>query len=563
MKSRTATTLSAPPTSGINTYSGVFDTAALRHLLKRTLFGASKADIQHFSNKSLQQVVDELLTVSSIPPDPPLKAYTTKANGVALDSLDPDVPFGTSWVEIPFKNNITPNANNARIVSWKGWWLGLMVNQDRTILEKMTLFWHNHLSTETDVVNVGIMVYRHNALLRKHALGNFKSLITEVTTDCAMLRYLNGDKNSKTAPDENYGRELQELFTVGKGPGSGYTEDDVKAAARVLTGWQINNNNFVTPSTSYFNPNRHDTNDKQFSAFYNNKIIKGVQGPDGGTQEIAELIDMIFQIDEVAKFICRKLYTFFVYYDITPEIEENVIVPLAEIFRNNNYDIKPVLKVLFESEHFFDQANRGCLIKSPVDFVVGQVREFGLQLPDASKYEAQYKMWNDLRTSASNMGQNLGDPPNVAGWPAYYQIPQFHELWVDTATYPIRKTAYENLNKNGLSTNAAMLTDESKNIKSKIDFVAWAKQLDAPDDPNELLNEAISQLFGVGVSDEIKLYLKTTFLLQGQASDYYWTNAYNEYVTNPNTNDPNALKVPTILRDLLTYLQSAAEYHLC
>lgn len=555
--------IAPPPGGGISTFTGSFDQAALQHLLRRTLFGASKDDLEYFSGKTLTQVVDELLNVSTVAPDPPIKAYSSKAGGVATDNIDPNVPFGTTWVNTPFNPTGTPNADVSRRVSWKAWWMGLMVNQQRNLREKMTLFWHNHLSTEADVVNTGIAIYRHHALLRQHALGNFRTLMYDITIDCAMLKYLNGDKNSKTAPDENYGRELQELFTVGKGPDSGYTEDDVKAAARVLTGWQINNNNFNSPPVSIFNNNRHDTSNKSFSSFYNNKVIQGKTGPTAGADELNELLDMIFATQEVAKFICRKLYTFFVYYNITPEIESNVITPLADLFRNNNYEIKPVLKALFESEHFFDPENRGCMIKSPVDYVVGQIRELGMQLPDASKYEAQYKMWGELRAAASNMGQDLGDPPNVSGWPAYYQVPQFHEIWVDTSTYPVRKSNTESLNKYGMSTNAVMFTDESKNLKVKFDFVAWAQKLDAPDDPNALIEEAVKLLYGVDVSQEVKDSLKTSFLLQGQASDYYWTNAFNQYVTDPNTKDPDAMKVPAILRDLILYMQSAAEYHLC
>jgi hypothetical protein len=222
-----------------------------------------------------------------------------------------------------------------------------------------------------------------------------------------------------------------------------------------------------------------------------------------------------------------------------------------------------VLEALFNSEHFFEPANRGCMIKSPVDFVVGQVRELGLRLPDSSKFEAQNKMWNDLRNYSAQMGQDLGDPPNVAGWPAYYQVPQFHEIWVDTSTYPIRKTTYEGLGTNGLSTNQQMLTNESKGLKTTYDFVDWAKKLDNPSDPNELINEAVFLLYGVGISKEIKDQLKTNYLLQGQVSDYYWTDAFETYVADPNTNDPNANKVPVILRDLIVFMQSAAEYHLC
>lgn len=563
MKNLKAQTFAAPPGGGLNPFSGPFDNKALQHLLRRTLFGVKKDDLAHFAGKSLSQVVTELLTVSSIIPDPPIKAYTSKVNGVSTDIIDPDVPYGTTWVNTAAKAGLVPNPDGPRKFSLKSWWYSLMISQERNLREKMTLFWHNHLATEADTVNIAVLLYNHNALLRKNALGNFKDLMREVTTDPCMLRYLNGEKSTKTAPDENYGRECQELFVIGKGPDSGYTEADVKAAAKVLTGWQVNYNGFTAPAVTVFTANRHDVTDKQFSAFYGNTIIKGVSGANGGLTELNAFLDMLFATNEAAKFLCRKLYTFFVYYNITPEVEANVISPLADIFRNNNYEIAPVLKALFESEHFFDTENIGCMIKSPVDFVVGQVRELGLQLPDASKYEAQYKMWNDLRNYGATMGQDVCDPPNVAGWPAYYQEPQYHEIWIDTATYPLRKAAYENLTKNGLSTNKTMFTNESKSIISKVDYVGWAQSLDDPLDPNALIEEAVFLLYGVDISQEIKDDLKTQYLLLGQASDYYWTNAFNLYISDPNTKDPDASKVPGILRDLLVFMQSAAEYHLC
>jgi uncharacterized protein (DUF1800 family) len=128
---------------------------------------------------------------------------------------------------------------------------------------KMVLFWHNHFVTETNTVDNALFCYRYNALLREHALGNFRQLVKAMTIEPAMLRYLNGYANTKKAPDENYGRELQELFTVGKGPGSHYTESDVKAAARVLTGYTVNYKTY----TSSFDPNRHDEGDKSFRLF--------------------------------------------------------------------------------------------------------------------------------------------------------------------------------------------------------------------------------------------------------------------------------------------------------
>lgn len=263
-----------------------------------------------------------------------------------------------------------------------------------------------------------------------------------------MLRYLNGYLNVKTSPDENYGRELQELFTIGKGPNSKYTEGDVKAAAKVLTGYTVN----ATTISSAFDPTKHDTTNKQFSAFCNNKVITGKTGANGAT-ELDDLLDMIFATDECALFICRKLYRFFVYYSIDAATEANVIAPLAAIFRSNNYEIKPVLQALLSSDHFFDPVNRACLIKSPIDFTVGLCRETEITFPATTDYINQYYMWDYLRTQAANMQQNLGDLPNVAGWPAYYQEPQYHELWINSDTLPRRNQLTDMMNNTGYARN--------------------------------------------------------------------------------------------------------------
>ena len=264
-----------------------------------------------------------------------------------------------------------------------------------------------------------------------------------------MLRYLNGYLNTASAPDENYSRELQELFTLGKGPTVAYTEDDVKKAARVLTGWRINNTTFAV----YFDPTRHDTGNKQFSAYYGGATITGRSGANGAL-ETDDLINMIFAKDEVSKYICRSLYRWFVYYTIDSAAETNVIEPLAAIFRANNYDIKPVLSTLFKSEHFFDVLNQGCLIKSPVDKVMSCLREFGVVFPDSvTEYSDAYGMWNYIRNWLANMGQDLGDPPDVSGWPAYYQEPQFHEIWINSDTLPKRNQFTDIMITNGYTRN--------------------------------------------------------------------------------------------------------------
>ena len=378
----------ARTTSGLTPYTGTFGTNEIIHLLKRTMFGAAKADVDYFKTKTLSQAVNELLT-APLTPAPPVKNY---ANSVTAGDPDMAIAAGSTWVNT---NTTDGGIDSLRISSFKSWWMGLMINQNRNILEKMVLFWHNHFSTETIDIGRAIWSYQNNAILRKNAVGNFKQFVKDITLDTGMLRYLNGYLNTNTAPDENYGREMQELFTVGKGVDNGtppYSESDVKAAAKVLTGWTVNG----TTNTSFFNAAKHDTTNKQFSSFYNNTVITGRSGA-AGANELDDMLNMIFATNEVAMFICRKIYRWFVYYDIDATTEANVITPLAQIFRSNNYEIKPVLDTLLKSEHFFDVLNQGCQIKSPVDLNISLCREYGMVFPAASDYVNAYFMWDYIR----------------------------------------------------------------------------------------------------------------------------------------------------------------------
>ena len=219
--------------SGLTPYNGPWTSNEVIHLLKRTMFGSKPEDITYFLGMTMNQAVDQLLTVPATAPAPPVKNYTN--NNIPTTDPDYNIPMGQTWVTIN-----TTDADGQRRNSLKAWWMGQMINQERNILEKMTLFWHNHFSTETNDLGRMIWAYNYNALCRRSVLGNFKQFVKDMTLDVAMLRYLNGYLNISTAPDENYARELQELFTLGKENNPHYTEDDVKKAARVLTGWKVN-----------------------------------------------------------------------------------------------------------------------------------------------------------------------------------------------------------------------------------------------------------------------------------------------------------------------------------
>ena len=324
---------------GLEVYKGPWTKQTTTHLLNRVLFGTKHAEIQQFLAKGLSASVTELLNPTAPLPSPPLNEYNT------TNVIDPTVAPGTTWVNQPTNDG---TINGLRRNSFKKWLTGVMIHQDISIREKMTLFWGNHFGTEADTISFANYVYQHHDTLRKNALGNYKTMIKAVTIDPGMLRYLNGFLNSANAPDENYGRELQELYTVGKDNAVQYTEADVKAAARILTGWRIN-----ASFNSYFDATRHDTSSKQFSSYYNNKVITGKSGA-AGAGETDELIDMLFAKEDMAKYICRRLYRWFVFYYIDATVEKNIITPLATIFKNNNFEIKPVLTALFNSAHFYD-----------------------------------------------------------------------------------------------------------------------------------------------------------------------------------------------------------------
>lgn len=528
--------------SGITPYAGPWTTNEVVHLLKRTMFGSTPEDITYFSGLSMSQAVDEILNVSAVQPAPPVKNY----NNTNIPTTDPDyaIPMGQTWVTIN-----TTDADGQRRNSFKAWWMGLMINQERNIREKMTLFWHNHFSTESNDINRAIWAYNNNVLCRQNALGNFKQLVRLITLDVAMLRYLNGYLNIGTSPDENYARELQELFTLGKENNPNYTEDDVKKAARVLTGWKING----TTNASFFNASQHDTASKQFSSFYNNTTIAGRSGATAGDLELTDLMNMIFsKSNEVSRFIVKKLYRYFVYYKIDTATETNVINPLAQILVSNNWEIKPVLTVLFKSEHFFDVANSGCFIKTPVDLVVSSCREYGVRFPDATDYVNAYNMWSYIQSFAALLQQNIGDPPDVAGWKAFYQEPQFHEIWINTDTLPRRNLFTDTMINTGYTRNGQRII---------IDPVAFTKKLSNPSDPNTLINDALKILYRMDLTPATKAAIKKNILLSNQDQDFYWTNAWNAYISNPI--NANYQVVYIRLRDLYKYFMNLAEYQLC
>jgi uncharacterized protein (DUF1800 family) len=372
-------------------------------------------------------------------------------------------------------------------------------------------------------------------------------MVKAITIDPGMLRYLNGYLNTASAPDENYGRELQELFTVGKDNSVQFSEADVKAAARVLTGWRINSS-----YNSYFDSTRHDTGNKQFSSYYNNKVITGKAGQAGAT-ETDELIQMLFEKEDTAKYICRRLYRWFVYYYIDETVEKNIIEPLAIIFKENNFEIAPVINALLKSQHFFDPVYIGCQIKSPIDHVIGTLRKTNVVFPNAATdYIDAYAHFNNMVGQLTSLGQNIADPPNVAGWPAYYQSPEFYELWINADTLPKRNKFTDLMVDNGYTRNGR---------KVIIDMIPLAKSISSkPSNPNQLIEDLFALFISTEIDSTIKDNIKKQILLSGQTSDYYWTDAWNSYQSIQNTINFNV--VNNRLKTLMKYIMNLPDYQL-
>ncbi len=533
-------------TAGVEPYAGPWGPAQVAHVLRRSTFGASRADRAALAALSIDQAIDRILDDSMPDTSAPLN---TNAQDL--------VPVGQTWVNAIYRDTAsTFSPTGARMNSLRSWWIQRMILQEASIREKMVLFWHNHFVTEVPDVNDPRISYRYVDLLRRNALGNFRALARDMTLEASMLIYLNGNTNTRTNPNENYARELQELFTIGKGPEvapgdyTNYTEVDVRAAARVLTGWRTltNADGTVGPVTWRFDSTRHDPADKQVSHRYQDRVITGRSG-DAGAEELDDLITMIFEQPETARYLCRKLYRWFVYYVVDDQVERTVIAPMADLLRASNYDVKPALRLLLRSAHFFDPVNMGCVIKSPLDLIVGMVRECEMQIP-AADIAQEYTFLLYLVTQGSAMQQYLGQPPDVAGWSAYYQSPQYYELWINSDTLPRRTRLSATFTRSGYTTGGATLA---------IDPLAFASRLNRPDEPDLLIDELCDYLYPIPLTSAQKAFLKNT-LLPG-LPDYEWTVEWMDYVNDP-TNSLKSTPVKSKLQTLLSTMMQMPEFQL-
>lgn len=543
-------------TSGLNAYTGDWSDWEKLHLLRRTGFGFKRSDLASLSTKTMSESVDIVLTADPSTPPSPVNWYAVKDEG--------GVNLGADWTKNAINSiEVGVKTNLFRSETIKYWMIHQALNQNISIREKMVQFWYHFIPVNLDDVylssnlycatNSARICFDYLKMFRLNATGNFKQIIRQVATHPAMMYYLNNQANSSSAPDENFAREVMELFTLGNNTGTTYTQGDVVQAAKLLSGWRVQNLNKTTTATAFVSE-IHDYSTKQFSSFFNNTIIPGT-----GASELDAFINMIFSKGAmVAEHICRRLYRFFVYYDIDENVEVNVIQPLAQIFVQNNWEILPVLKALFKSEHFFDIANRGVMIKSPFDFLIGNLREFNLayNVIPAGNYVGQNQLLYSFNEDGLKlMGQVMGESPNVSGWSAFYQKPNYYQYWINSNTLQRRYTFIQSL-INGykpIDNLPIMRYDEIQYLLNIPDAVCK--------NPNSLVLEITKLLLPVRLSVVQLNSIKQATLLTGQTNDTYWNTAWVNYKKPlPAAKDVSLVK--TRVKSLIVHVLQLAEFHL-
>jgi uncharacterized protein (DUF1800 family) len=541
------------------------------HLLRRATFGATNEELETFAALTPAQAINALFHQTLPDPQPPIDPKT-----------------GLEWV---YSGVTDANSEGFELERYYlAWHLGQMMSAGVPAnlslaygaREKIVFFLHTHFTTiKSKVFNIPALFFQ-NLLLRQFALDsdkdetfNIKTLTVKISVDNAMLRLLDGNLNVKGRVNENYARELLELYTIGRGlpgkvpeglaPGDYYvfTEHDVRMAARVLSGWNANTDlTTIDDDTglprgrvrgSELNASAHDNEVKTFSERFNSQsvtpdplLLNGANPTElSALDEIRQLIEIIYSSDETARNICWKIYRFFVYAphdrwsagNSVAFIDEHIISPMAETLRTNGFKIQPVIENLLRSEHFYHSGNAeviddnfGCIIKSPLDLAIGTLRSFGVTVPDmATDVDGFYRITQFLLRVADDLGMSFYEPYDVAGYEAYHQFPIYNRIWITPNSLAKRYDFIRKLFQND-SQSAVSIDVLDYVVTNFPGEAADARQLIIAL-AQTLLPMAENLTFDEGSDDYSALtarrlnYFKERFLQE--FDEAYWTNRWN------------------------------------
>lgn len=438
--------------------SDQWDYAKARHLLVRAGFGGTPQEVEKLHAMGLYKAVDHLVEFYRQPATGPLLDLTPPISVDPLQSKMRQRAVGNRAVGLDPRS-----AEVNQHVQLRRWWLQRLVESPRPLQEKLTLFWHGHFASQNSVVQNSYIMLRQNQFFREHAAGNFGALLYGIVHDPAMIRYLDNNKNVKGNPNENLAREIMELFSMGVD--QGYTEKDIVEAARALTGYTFDN----ATGTYRFVYDRHDTTEK---------TIFGKKGPWTGD----DLVRLILERPETPRFIALKLFEYFAY--LGPD--KATVDGLAAVLKDRQYDLEPMLKNLFLSEEFYSSRAMGKQVKSPVELMVGLLRDLGakplvvwqpietpLSKSDGSRLvlDRTLTSYETLDAALQEMGMELLEPPDVKGW-------RYGRPWVDSQRLFVRYNAVASLvdavGQKGVDVVGLIQAGGCKNAAEAVDYLAKA-----------------------------------------------------------------------------------------
>ncbi|WP_419213531.1 DUF1800 domain-containing protein [Maribacter sp. X9] len=459
-------------TSSLAPYTNPLDQLRASHLYRRLGFSASVSTIKQAIGQNVGTLVDSLVdqAINMRPIAAPTWANWTNANYPEDDDARRQLQNQQkSEFQLSYANSLLNN----------------------NLRDRLSFFWSNHFVTELDVYNCNAYLYEYIDCLQRNSLGNFKTFVSEIGLTNAMLYYLDGVFNNGNNPNENYGRELYELFTLGEG--NGYTEEDIIETARALSGYVERGEVGCSPVT--FDASKHDAG---------SKTILGQTG----TWGYDDVIDILFaqRPTEIAEFICRKLYEFFVHPDSKDEANnaQTVIDGLAATFVSNNFEIAPVLRQLFKSQHFFDEEAIGVIIKSPVDFYFNTLKETGFNYTDNNVAE--------MVNYAGMLSQEIFDPIDVAGW-------QRNRTWINTNFMIGRWLSIESILENFYTADNEQFRTLGLDITGNVGLTS--------SNPDVVARLIVNFMLPKGLLDETE-YEKAFAIFRSDVEDVYYEGGNQE-----------------------------------
>lgn len=559
----------------LNPSTAILGHRKAKHLLRRSCFHYNKATLDYFASLTPTQAVDELAQEPSLFWEHPYDWKPDNNTGISDDF----------WIHTPGTTPADyPNGQFRKRAIVSSWWWYNAIKQN-SLKHKLVFFLHTTFTISKDNgAGYSSHFYDYLQLLDFYAFGNLKTLAQKITFDNSMLLFLDNTTNNKNNPNENYAREFLELFTILKGPQAGegdytnYTEGDIQETAKIFSGIKIQAlRDNIDPDTGiptgYINVSQHNTDAKTFSSAFNNTTISGGNTEADIYNEVEAYVDMVFAQPETAKAYCRKLYRFFVKSEWSQDVEDDIILPLANQLITSNFSLLDITKTLLSSQHFFDEDDAdstdqifGSIVKNPLQHLSEMIRLLDIKLPNpeasytpspVSYTEDQvnfFKFYFNFCYFAyfPGTGINPFSPDSVAGYPGDYQTPSFDRSWFSSNTIISRYKLIESFISGKNKINAPFT-----NIWAQFDAVSFVENSNVfslPSDAHTLVNDVAELLYCESI-DEARIQYFMSVL--NDLSPSYWNTAWFQYLQ---TGDDVQVRIR--LEALFNKMLNAAEFQL-